>query len=284
MADSFYLSPEEDSRKERVASLYIGSPGKWTRFWKPDAAPLYPFAWGSQTLYSTPADYARFLTLWMDEGNVGGKQLLSKEAIARILTPESPMKELGNDKPYPVGFFGLKPHYGQLSMLYAPGENPTQTEVTAFGHGGSDGTAAWAFPSEDLIVCYFTQSRGQASTIRLETTIQDALLQQNETEEAPDELKPLINTYYANFAGFKNTPFQVKFLCGKLALDIPGDLIYELKEPDNEGRWRFALNDAAAVSFQRNSDGEVISMVLHKSENSFELHRDKLEDDKNLKN
>ncbi len=284
MADSFYLSMEEDSRKERVASLYIGSPGKWTRFWKPDAAPLYPFAWGSQTLYSTPADYARFLALWMDEGNVGGKQFLSREAIARILTPVSPMKELGNDKPYPVGFFGLRPHYGQMSMLYAPGESPTQTEVRAIGHGGSDGTAAWAFPSEDLIVCYFTQSRGQASTIRLETTIQDALLQQNGTEEAPDELKPLINTYYANFAGFKNTPFQVKFLCGKLALDIPGDLIYELKEPDNEGLWRFALNDAAAVSFQRNSDGEVLSMVLHKSENSFELPRDKLMDDKNLKN
>ena len=184
MADSFYLSKADDPRKKRVASLYIGSPGKWTRFWKPDGAPLYPFAWGSQTLYSTPADYARFLALWMDGGMAGGKRLLSNEAIARILTPVSPMKALGSDKPYPCGFFGLKPHYGQMSMLYAPGESPTQTEVRAFGHGGSDGTGAWAFPAEDLIVCYFTQSRGQVSTIRLETTIQDALLQREGAGES----------------------------------------------------------------------------------------------------
>jgi CubicO group peptidase (beta-lactamase class C family) len=130
MVDSFYLSKADDPRKERVASVYIGSPGKWTRFWKPDGPPLYPFAWGSQTLYSTPADYARFLALWMDGDMVGDKRLLSTEAIARILTPASPMKSLGSDKPYPCGFFGMKPHYGQMSMLYAPGESPTQAEVT----------------------------------------------------------------------------------------------------------------------------------------------------------
>src|SRR6476469_3490093 len=52
MADAFYLSKADDPRKELFASIYIGSPGKWTRFWKPGPAPVYPFAWGSQTLYS----------------------------------------------------------------------------------------------------------------------------------------------------------------------------------------------------------------------------------------
>ena len=123
--------------------------------------------------------------LWMDGGMVGGKRLLSKEAIARILTPVSPMKSLGTDKPYPCGFFGLKPHYGQLSMLYASGERPTQTDVRAFGHGGSDGTGGMGLSAEDLIVCYFTQSRGQVSTIRLETTIQDALLRARASLKCP---------------------------------------------------------------------------------------------------
>ena len=275
MADSFYLSKADDPRKKRVASLYIGSPGKWTRFWKPDGAPLYPFAWGSQTLYSTPADYARFLALWMDGGMAGGKRLLSNEAIARILTPVSPMKALGSDKPYPCGFFGLKPHYGQMSMLYAPGESPTQTEVRAFGHGGSDGTGAWAFPAENLIVCYFTQSRGQVSTIRLETTIQDALLQREGAGEVPDEMKPLIGTYYANFGPFKNTPFQVVFRCGKLALDIPSELVYELREPDKEGRWQLVISNATAVSFKKDSEGKVLALLLHKPKTTFELPRDK---------
>jgi CubicO group peptidase (beta-lactamase class C family) len=283
MADSLYISKDDDPRKKRVASLYIGSPGKWTRFWKPDGAPLYPFAWGSQTLYSTPADYARFLAFLMDGGMADGKRLLSNEAIARILTPVSPMKQLGSDKPYPCGFFGLKPHYGRMSMLYAPGESPTKTEVRAFGHDGSDGTGAWAFPAEDLIVCYFTQSRGQASTIRLETTIQDALLPREGASEASDEMRPLIGTYYASFGRFKSTPFQVLFRCGKLALDIPGDLVYELREPDKEGRWRFALNDAASVSFKRDGEGKVAALVLNRSGKSFEMPRDKPADEQQPK-
>ncbi|MHC5537949.1 serine hydrolase domain-containing protein [Singulisphaera rosea] len=275
MADTFYLSKADDPRKPRVASLYFGAPGKFTRYWKPDGAPFYPFAWGSQSLYSTPADYARFLTLWMDGGMAGGKRLLSNEAIARILTPVSPMKALGSDGPYPCGFFGLKPQYGQMSMLYAPGESPTRSEVRGFGHGGSDGTGAWAFPAEDLIVCYFTQSRGGVSTVRLETTIQDALLKREGTGEVPDELKPLIGTYTANFGPFKNTPFQVLFRCGKLALDIPSQLVFELKEPDKEGRWSFALASSIAVSFKKDGGGKVLALVLHQSGMSFELPRDK---------
>lgn len=275
MADSFYLSKADDPRKERVASLYFGSPGRWTRFWKPDAIPFYPFAWGSQTLYSTTADYARFLALWMDDGMADGERLLSDEAMSRILTPVSPMKSLGSDQPYPCGFFGLKPYYGQMSILYAPGENPARTEVRVVGHSGSDGTAGWAFPAEDLIVCYFTQSRGQTSMIRLETTIQDALLQREEAGEVPDEMKPLIGIYYANFGPFQNAPFEVVFRCGKLALDIPGDLVYELREPDEEGRRRFALNDAAGISFQKDSEDKVSALVLHRSGRSFEMPRNK---------
>jgi CubicO group peptidase (beta-lactamase class C family) len=190
MADSFYPSKADDPRKKRVASLYFGTPSKWTRIWKPSHdASMYPFPWGSQTLYSTPADYARFLTLWMDGGVAGGKRLLSKEAMARILTPVSNMKTLGSDEPAPCGFFGLKPYYGQMSMLYASGDTPAKAKVRAIGHGGSDGTGAWAIPAEDLIVCYFTQSRGQATTIRLETTIQDAFLRTDQSAKVPAELK-----------------------------------------------------------------------------------------------
>lgn len=283
MADSFYLSKAEDPRKSRVASLYIGSPGKWIRFWKPDGPPLYPFAWGSQTLYSTPADYARFLAMLMDGGMAGEKRLLSDEAIARILTPASPMKALGRDQPYPCGFFGMKPHYGQMSMLYATGESPSRKEVRAIGHDGSDGTGGWAFPAEDLIVCYFTQSRGQASTIRLETTIQDALLPREGASEMPDEMKPLIGTYYANFGPFKDAPFQVVFRCGKLALDIPSELVFELKEPDKEGRWKLVNSNSTAISFKKDGEGRVSALVLHKARTSYELPRDKPADDERPK-
>jgi hypothetical protein len=55
--------------------------------------------------------------------------------------------------------------------------------------------------------------------------------------------------------------------------------VYELREPDQEGRWRFALNDAAGVSFKRDSEGKVLALFLHRSGKSsgksFELPRDK---------
>jgi CubicO group peptidase (beta-lactamase class C family) len=275
MGDSFYPSKADDPRTKRVASLYFGTPGKWARIWKAGEKPFYPFAWGSQTLYSTPADYARFLALWMDGGTVGDKRLLSKDAMGHILTPVSQMKILGGDAPYPSGFFGLKPYYGQMSMLYTSGNDLAKAKVLAMGHGGSDGTGAWAFPAENLIVCYFTQSRGQATPIRLETTIQDALLKPG-VAKVPDELKPYLGTFYANFGPYKNAPFQVVFRCGALALDIPNQLVFELKEPDKDGRRQFALTDTVAVSFKKGDGGKVVALVLHQSGMSVELSREKL--------
>jgi CubicO group peptidase (beta-lactamase class C family) len=276
MADSFYPSKADDPRKKRMASLYTGSPRNWSRFWKPGGAPMYPFAWGSQTLYSTPADYARFLTLWLDGGKAGGKQVLSKEAVARILTPASLMTMLGADAPYPTGFEGLKVWYGQMAMLYTAGDRPGTAKVVALGHGGSDGTGAWAFPAEDLIVCFFTQSRGQVTTIRLETTIQETLLLRGgPAVKVPDELKPYLGTFYANFGQYKDTAFRVVFRNGRLALDIPDQLVFELKEPDKDGRRPFAISDKVAVSFKKDAGGKVVSMTLYQAGMTFELPRDK---------
>jgi CubicO group peptidase (beta-lactamase class C family) len=276
MADSFYPSKDDDPRKKRLASLYIKSPGNWKRFWKPGGAPMYPFAWGSQTLYSTPADYARFLTLWMDGGKAGGKQLLSKEAMARILTPVSLMKTLGGDGAFPTGFDGLSPWYGQMAVLHAAGDKPGREQVVSIGHGGSDGTRAWAFPADDLIVCYFTQSRGGLTAIRLETTVQETLLRRTgPAAKVPDELKPYLGTFYASFGQYKNTPFEVVFRNGGLALDIPDQLVFALKEPDKEGRRAFAVSDTRAVSFKKDAAGKVTSMTLFQSGQSFELPREK---------
>jgi CubicO group peptidase (beta-lactamase class C family) len=274
MADSFYPTKADDPRKQRIASLYIGRPGKWTRFWKPGGNPMYTFAWGSQTLYATPADYARFLTLWLDGGKVAGKKLLSKEAVTRILTPASSMTTLGIGTPYPTGFDGMRPWYGQMSMLYVTG-NDAKGKVIGFGHGGSDGTVAWAFPAEDLIVCYFTQSRGQVTTVRIEATIQDALLHRSEAVKMPDNLKPYLGTFYANVGPYKNTEFHILFRNGHLALDIPDQLIYELKPPDKDGYWQFAITNAVSVSFKKDEHGKVASMILYQGGMSFELPRDK---------
>ena len=70
----------------------------------------------------------------------------------------------------PTGFAGLRSSYGQLMHLYEKDD-----EVMVFGHSGSDGTYAWAWPDQDLMVLYFTQSRGSSTMTRMEAVL-DSLL------------------------------------------------------------------------------------------------------------
>ncbi|MFT3879181.1 MAG: serine hydrolase domain-containing protein [Gemmatales bacterium] len=272
MADSFYPTKADDLRKARLASLYFGTPGSWSRLWKPGGNPMYPFAWGSQTLYSTPVDYSRYLAMWMDGGKAGGKQILSKEAMKRILTPVSFMKTLGADADFPTGFVGMKALYGQMSVLHGTGDMPEKAKIVVFGHSGSDGTIGWCFPEQDLIICYFTQSRGQATPIRLESILDREILHAGQpVAPLPVEWKPYLGTYYGNFGHYKNAPFRVLSQNGHLALDIPDQLVYELKEPDKEGRWAFAISDKVTVGFKKDAEGKVVSMNLKQAGQTFEL-------------
>ena len=70
----------------------------------------------------------------------------------------------------PTGLARLDSSYGQLMHLY-----DQQGEVIVFGHSGSDGTYAWVWPRQDLMVLYFTQSRGSTTMTRMEAVL-DSLL------------------------------------------------------------------------------------------------------------
>ena len=142
MNSSFYyhLGTQNDSRRNRIPALYIGGIGEWVKVWSSEE-PLYPFAFGSQSLYSTPLDYARFLAMWMDSGRSGAVQLLSSDAVNRTLTPVSKMSSLGSDTPYPEGFYNLEAYYGQMAIVYSNKTNGI-TNVEVIGHSGSDGTYA----------------------------------------------------------------------------------------------------------------------------------------------
>jgi len=274
MSDTFYFTLEsrDDPRRERIGSLYIGSIGQWNRFWTPEE-PLYPFAWGSQSLYGTTLDYARFLSLWLDNGVVGNRWVLSKDAVSRTLEPAAPLTMLGSDMQFPTGFYNVDVYYGQMSILYTDSDSG---EVVVFGHNGSDGTYAWAWPERDLMVLYFTQSRGGASGIALESEI-DRLFVHPELEEinenARERYAPYLGTYVANFGPFRNVEFEVTVLNGQLALDIPNQLVFELGEPDSEGKWHFKLVDILAVSFEQDASGTVTKMKLYEAGEVFELPR-----------
>lgn len=170
MKDTIGVLKGDDPRLPRVHSAYVGGAENWKRYWAPGQPPIFKFLFASQSLYASIDDYARFLALWMDGGVSGGKRLLSKEAVERALAPGPAF--LGS----PVGFRGWKLLYGQFWMVYVDPKRAAGKQVVAFGHNGSDGTFAYAFPERDLMVFYFTQSRQQQTGETFERMLQETLL------------------------------------------------------------------------------------------------------------
>ena len=277
MDDTVTLIDAEDPRTARICSGYIGARNNWSRYWSPADEPLYPFTMGSQSLYSTPLDYARFLALWMDGGVAGEQRLLSEETVARAMTPVSAMKQLGADADYPTEFPGLDVWYGQMWMLYLDPEAPEGTAPVAFGHGGSDGTAAWVFPERDLMILYFTQSRGGATVIRLEETIDRLLINPGAPGEAvvalPEGWDTYLGTYTGSEGAVRNQEYTVVARDGHLAVDIPEGLVVDLEQAEQEGRWFFSIEPSVQVSFELDAGGNAVAMNLHFPDQTFVLAR-----------
>jgi CubicO group peptidase (beta-lactamase class C family)/formylglycine-generating enzyme required for sulfatase activity len=259
MTDTITLIDETDPRASRIASAYVGVPGNWERFWSPDDGPIYRFSMGSQSLYSTPIDYARFLTFWMDGGTVGKERLISPEAVERALAPASVM---GSS----INFPGLGIFYGQLWTVYMATDAPDRTEPVIFGHNGADGTWAWAWPERELIILYFTQSRGQSTGLRLEREIDRLLIHprpEAEANDVPEEFEAYLGAYTAYSGPFEHQQITVVIEGGRLALDIPSLIVYELQPPDDEGIWRARFEQTVAVSFDQDDTGAVVGMKIY---------------------
>ncbi len=276
MKDSFYKLQENDPRAPRLASLYVGFSGSWLPHWIAQGEVMYPFAWGSQSLYSTTRDYARFLQMWMDGGVVNGKTLLSPEAIQRTLTPVSHMLIGNSDKEYPTGFPNLAMHYGQMSVLYCDADADSNADanssVRIIGHSGSDGTLAYAWPDRDLILCMFTQSRGMSLVHRFEADIHRLLLAPESNTPPPVELVPLLGYYLPESGPMRGRRVEVVMLHQKLAVDIPGQMVFELSEPDADG-WRYMLFEPRSKLKFEQSGMEEATAILFQPPGSTEIER-----------
>ncbi len=284
MTDTAYLGVPDGPRLDRVASLYVGGVGNWEPFWNPTDEPFYPFAWGSQSLYGTPADYARFLAMWMDEGLSGDAPVLTPVAVARTLTPMARMKALGSDAPYPTRFADLAVYHGQMALLHLQAGSVDEDQLqdadpVIVGYSGSDGTIAWAWPDRDLMILYFTQSRGGATAIRLEEEIERLLLDPAPRGglQMPSEYADYIGTYMADFGPFVNQPFEVLWREGSLALDIPSQFIYALDRADAAERWTMREAPNVSISFVRDGTGVVTGMRLYQGADAFDLPRGTLD-------
>ena len=101
----------------------------------------------------------------------------------------------------------------------------------------------------------------------------DAMLGELEAEGSDEDLSPYVGDFVANFGPFNDSVFKVTVSAGKLFVNVPGQMNYELKPPGDDGRRTFAQTDQIAVSFEKDDTGAVQVMRMHQGGLDFELLR-----------
>ncbi len=153
MADThFYLPP---GKKDRLAVVYSATDGGLERAPDPGAmvgqgayveGPRKSFS-GGAGLLSTATDYARFLQMLLNGGELDGVRILSRKSVELMTTSHTGDLEFRPGQAFGLGF----------SVVEDLGERGSPGSVGEFGWGGAYHSTYWVDPHEQLVVSYFTQ-------------------------------------------------------------------------------------------------------------------------------
>ena len=157
MDDTWFYLPD-DKASRLVPVQHLSDDGTWTRFPVTFYDPEYPrkgakrFFSGGAGLSSTAKDYATFLQMYLNNGELGGTRVLSRTTVQPIMDAQVHDFRIGED-------YGLA--FGLIDEVGA-----------AQGGQGSDGTFEWggyfntqyfADPDEQLIGILMKQTQGTRS-------------------------------------------------------------------------------------------------------------------------
>jgi CubicO group peptidase (beta-lactamase class C family) len=153
MTDTSFFLPLE--KKDRLVTVYGYSPaGKLERMPNPGKGqgeyvdgPRVCFS-GGAGLLSTASDYARFLQMLLNGGELDGARLLGPKTVE--LMTSNAVGTLHNNGKFGFGLgFEITEHVGRAQRPGSVGE---------FGWGGAYHTQMWVDPKEELVVVYMTQT------------------------------------------------------------------------------------------------------------------------------
>ena len=83
------------------------------------------------------------------------------------------------------------------------------------------------------------------------------------TANDPADLQAYLGTYFHKEGG-KN--FTVLIANENLAVDVPGQRVFELSPPNDEGKWLVKEKDGMTVSFAASGEGVIESMTIYRQE------------------
>ncbi len=159
MNDTYFYLP--DTKASRLVSIQKPQAGQWVRYPNTFYDPEYPikgaktFFSGGAGLSSTAKDYATFLMMYLNGGELGGKRFLSRKTIETILSNQVG-ELLGGDK-------ANSSHGLAFGLLNQAGEDKGAKGSTGtFEWGGYFNTNYFADPKEKIIgvIMKQTQSSG----------------------------------------------------------------------------------------------------------------------------
>ena len=155
MTDTHFFLPE--SKVGRLATVYssVGDGSSFDR--APDPGHMVGqghYVNGPRTAYSagagalsTATDYATFLQMMLNGGELNGTRILSRKTVESMISDH-----LGGVAFRPGQGFGLG-----FSVTHDPAATGLPGSVGEFGWGGAYHSTYWADPQEDLVVVYLTQ-------------------------------------------------------------------------------------------------------------------------------
>lgn len=127
MSDTYLLDDTAAAWYNRVASTYEFNKetGQVRLYWDPQKdSTLAPYFRGGVGALSTAADYAKFLTMWLNKGECKGVRILKEESVKLALDNKGkyfglhwaiPGGPMNGDMP---GFFGHRGWYGTSASVY----------------------------------------------------------------------------------------------------------------------------------------------------------------------
>ncbi len=151
----FYLPAEKANRLVSVQQK--NEKGEWSRYPATFYDPDYPvkgaksYFSGGAGLSSTAKDYATFLQMYLNGGELNGIRILSRTTVQTILSNQSGSLFGGSDK-----FFGLA-----FSVISSKGEDKGEnSSAGTFEWGGYFNTQYFADPKEKVIGILMKQTQG----------------------------------------------------------------------------------------------------------------------------
>ncbi|MGB5554151.1 MAG: serine hydrolase domain-containing protein [Flavobacteriaceae bacterium] len=156
MNDTWFYLPKE--KYDRVVTVQQKTDGKWTKYPVTFYDTDYPikgakrFFSGGAGLSSTAKDYATFLQMYLNNGELNGKRILSRTTVRSIMGNQSAELFGGDAKDYGLAFGVLTSRGQDLG-----GEGSSGT----FEWGGYFNTQYFADPEENIIGILMKQTQGK---------------------------------------------------------------------------------------------------------------------------